>query len=130
MSQKFTILLTTMLLFALMSRGQNPDCKDYHNGTFKLIDSVNNREYLIQRGNDMQVEINLHTGDTTKFRVDWADECKYYLTIIDGKEDIMDFYKGKKLIIEIAEVYEDGYKFSAQMEGYKPKIFQTVRKVE
>lgn len=119
-----------MLLFALMSRGQNPDCKDYHNGTFKLIDSVNNREYLIQRGNDMQVEINLHTGDTTKFRVDWADECKYYLTIIDGKEDIMDFYKGKKLIIEIAEVYEDGYKFSAQMEGYKPKIFQTVRKVE
>ena len=95
-----------------------------------LIDNQKSLEYTIERNDSIQTETNLKTGQISKYKIDWDSECKFSLTIIEGRQELLDFYKNKKLHIEIVEIYTDGYKFSAKLDGFDQIKHQTVRKTE
>lgn len=95
-----------------------------------LIDNQKSLEYTIERNDSIQTETNLKTGQISKYKIDWESECKFSLTIIEGRQELLDFYKNKKLHIEIVEIYNEGYKFSAKLDGFDQIKYQTVRKTE
>ena len=114
----------------MTSCSQTKSCKSYRTGKFILKDNQKSLEYTIERNDSIQTETNLKTGQISKYKIDWESECKFSLTIIEGRQELLDFYKNKKLHIEIVEIYNDGYKFSAKLDGFDQIKYQTVRKTE
>jgi hypothetical protein len=105
-------------------------CRDFKTGKYVLIDDKINGKYLIERNDTLQIEKDMNTGNTSKYRVTWVSDCEYHLAIIDGPEDIMNFFRGKILTIRIVETYRDSYKFEGQLEGYDRISTQIVRRVK
>jgi hypothetical protein len=104
------------------------DCKNYKVGKFTLVDTIFNGKYLIERNDSIQIERNLISGSTSKYRVTWINDCQYNLTIFEGTERIINFYKGRALTIRIVETYKDGYKFEGHLEGVDLKFTQILRR--
>jgi hypothetical protein len=125
-----TILIILGASISMTSCSQTKNCKTYRTGKFILIDTQKSLEYTIERNDSIQTETNLKTGQISKYKIDWESECKFSLTIIEGRQELLDFYKNKKLYIEIVEIYTDGYKFSAKLDGFDQIKCQTVRKTE
>lgn len=112
------------------SFSQNNNCKSFRTGKFKLVDDKINKEYLIIRNDSIQIETELKTGQVTKFKINWESDCKYTLTFIEARQEIIDFYKNKKLNIEIVEIYDNGYKFSAKLDGFDLVKYQIIKRTE
>lgn len=125
-----TFLTTFIFLwgFILTSSSQTNDCRSYRTGKFKLVDDKNNKEYLIIRNDSIQTETNLKTSEVSTFKIVWESNCKYILTIIEARQEIMDFYKNKKLYIEIIETYDDGYKFSIKLDGFDQILYHIIKR--
>jgi hypothetical protein len=129
---KNTIITIPILLWfcILTSCSQNKNCKDFKTGKFKLIENKSNTEYLIDRSDAIQTETNLKTLQLAKFKITWESDCKYTLTIIEARQEVMDFYKNKSLNMEIIEIYDDGYKFSAKLDGFDLVKYQILKRIE
>ncbi len=127
-----TILTTFIFLwgFILTSSSQSNDCSSFRTGKFKLVDDKNNKEYLIIRNDTIQTETDLKTLEVSTFKIVWESNCKYVLTIIEARQEIMDFYKNKKLYIDIIEIYDDGYKFSIKLDGFDQIRYHYIKRAE
>ncbi len=124
------ILLILGIFILMASCSPAKSCKSFKTGKFTLIDNQKNLEYTIERNDSIQTETNVKTGQVTKFKIDWESDCKYSLTMIYGRQEIMDYYKNRKLRIEIVEIYDDGYKFSTKLDGFDQTKYLTIRKIE
>jgi len=129
---KNIFLLLTVITIGLpfIACSQGPDCKSFKTGQFELVDTVNNRRYFIERNDSIQLEYSFQSIDTTRFRVKWTSDCEYSLTIISGRQQIVDFYKDKKLIINILETYPDSYKFSSHLDGDSRTRYQILKRIK
>jgi hypothetical protein len=113
-----------------LSCNQKPDCKSFKIGKFELVDTVSNRRFVIERNDSIQFEYSSQSKDTTKFQVTWTSDCEYYLTAISGNQQIIDFYKGKKLVINILETNANSYVFSAHLDGDERTIYQVFKRIK
>jgi len=102
-----TILITIGIFISVTSCSQTKSCETYRTGKFVLLDSQKSLEYTIERKDSIQTETNLKTGQISKYKIDWESDCKFSLTIIEGRQELLEFYKNKKLHIEIVEIYND-----------------------
>jgi hypothetical protein len=129
---KTTILFFFVLSFCSFSISciQSPNCSTFRTGKFKLVDKTNNLDYLIERNDTMQKETNLISGKVSVYKINWETDCKYSLTITEGEPQLMELYKNKKLHIEMIEFYEDGYKFSAKLDGFDIVKYQIIKKIK
>ncbi len=129
---KTTILFFFVLSFCSFSISciQSPNCSTFRTGKFKLVDKTNNLDYLIERNDTMQKETNLISGKVSIYKINWETDCKYSLTITEGEPQLMELYKNKKLHIEMIEFYEDGYKFSAKLDGFDIVKYQIIKKIK
>lgn len=127
---KTTLYILTIIacLISLSSFSQNATCKDYKTGRFILHDKETQMHFSIERNDSIQTETNLRSGEVAKFRVGWESDCKYNLQLIEGSQELMDFVKDTILRVEIIEVFEDGYKFSARLDGTDFIMYQIVRR--
>ena len=105
-----------------------PQCTDYRTGKYRLTDTKNDLEYLIVRNDSTQLEKNVKTGEVTTFKVNWINDCQYSLSILEGNEDIMNFYEGKTLDVKIVNIFKDGYQFEATMEGKDMLVTHILKK--
>lgn len=115
---KTTITLAaTLILMSGCIFSQKNDCLSFKTGKYELLDEQNSVHYLVERNDSIQTETNLITGQSSSFKIKWLNSCDYQLEMISGSNQAMEFYKGKKLIVKIIEIYPDGYKFSSQLDG-------------
>lgn len=122
MSRRKTLIIVGFVLSFLALNSQS-NCQLYRTGKFVLKDpnlKINNK---IERTETYQLEKDLQTGAVTMFTINWLSECEYELTIMDGDSEQVNFFRGKKLIVKILEVYSDGYKFEGHIKG--TNIFKT-----
>ena len=130
MTNKIVRILIVLMISGLNSYSQDSHCREYKTGKFQLIDKEQNLEFVIERNDTIQVERNIKTEEIAKFKIMWLNDCKYELTIIEGKKEFMDFYADKILIIEMIEIYDNGYKFSSKMKGFDYVGYQIVTKIK
>lgn len=105
-------------------------CKEFRTGRFTLTDKNIDGKYIIERNDSLQIETDLNSGYTSKFSVTWVNDCEYQLSILEGRDDIMNFYRGKKLTIKIIETYKDSYKFEGSLEGLDHRPTQIVKRIK
>ncbi|PZR40753.1 MAG: hypothetical protein DI538_03145 [Azospira oryzae] len=108
-------ILAGQFAFSSPDPGKGTNCKAFRTGKYKLVDKE--RAYRIERDQRFQIETDLSTNETTKFKVTWVNRCEYELNIISGREDLMIFFKDKTLVIRILEIYENGYQYEARLKG-------------
>ncbi len=118
------------IIFRESAYSLSPDCQAVKTGVFKLEDIESGRTYRIERTSTIQTETLMHSGDTSKYNVTWINDCKYELRIIEGREEVFEFYKDKILKIEITETYSDRYSFKAYIDGTNIEFYQTLIKLE
>lgn len=124
------VLLTILLGTALSSVdiGTEIDCKGFKTGEFRLIDT--DQEYLIERNDTIQIEKDLKKKTISKFKVTWVTECEYELNILEGREEVLAFFKDKTLSIRILQTFKNGYKYGAKLKGTEMTLIHSVERVD
>ena len=128
---------TKHLLFALLSIlfiyacNEKPNgCKSMKTGKFEYIDTLQNQSYGIERNDSIQIEYNYSNNTKSIFRIKWINDCEYTLQLDSSREEMTKFYDSKLLHVKILEVYPDGYRFSAILDGYDQVLIQTFKRVK
>ena len=124
---KVFLIVLLALASSDVENEKNPDCRDFKTGKFKLIDGTG--QYIIERSDSIHSERNLITGESSKYKVSWINDCQFELRIIEGRKDIMDFYHEKVLVIKIIETNLNGYKCIGQIKGDKKKYRNTLERL-
>lgn len=119
----FTLLLTCL------SSSSNADCSDFRTGTYSLKDAEVGTDHLIERTNTIQTETNLKTGTKSIFSVTWINDCEYELTIIEGRDEVMNYFKDKTLVVQITQTTENGYSFDSFIKGTDRVVSNYVTRV-
>ena len=131
MGVKIFLILFLTLPIVLRIPIEDPKCTEFRTGKFALIGNPISHNYIIERNDSLQVETDLTAGSVSKFKVTWVNECAYELTILEGNEVIMNFYKDRTLSVRIIETFKDGYKFESQLKGIDSYVLtQTLRVVK
>ena len=86
-------------------------------------------KYIIERTDSIQIETLLKTGDKSKFKVKWINDCEYELIIMEGPEVIMKYYEGKTLAVRLTETFHDHYTFEARLKGTEIKMTQALTRI-
>lgn len=86
-------------------------------------------DHLIERTETTQTETDLKTGTKSKFRVTWINDCEYELTLIEGREEAMEFFKDKTLTVQITKTTDDGYSFDSFIRGTDQVVSHKVTRV-
>ena len=106
-----------LFIIGIQANSQSKSCQYYRTGTFLLVDNQMGLSVKIERTETRQKESDLNTGKYTVFQVNWLNDCEYELTAIDGTSDLVSYFKTKKLILKILDVYADGYRFEGHIKG-------------
>jgi hypothetical protein len=78
---KSTITILLMLT-ALSAFSQNaPSCAELKSGIFYFYQKNSADRYIIYRADAVQKEVNVQTGDSTFWELQWIDDCSYSLKI-------------------------------------------------
>lgn len=102
-------------------------CSAYKSGKFILFEQKGNIHVRIERTATEQIETDLKTGKFIRFNVKWLNECEYELSVIDGNNEQVSFFRNRKLHIRITDVYADGYRFEGKVQGSKNVITNILR---
>ena len=128
-SNKASISLFVFILL-VCSCAPKRTCEDYSNGQFRINDWDNDLSYWIMRTDSIQIETKEGTGDTSKYIVTWLDPCEYKLELIEGNQEMMAFFKGRPLNVEILEVLQNGYQYKSYFEGTEMVFYQNLTKID
>jgi hypothetical protein len=84
------------------------DCSRLHNGTFYSYPKNSNSSFRYERSDNIQKEINLTTGETAIYEINWHGKCNYSLKYQSGykklNSDVADFLENHKLIVKVIDV--------------------------
>ncbi len=125
--------VSILLLFLGTGLGWTSDelnCREFRTGKFTLTEKDRAGTYIVERDHSYQFETDVVRGVTVKFKVNWISDCVYHLTIVDGQDETMLFYKDKTLTIRILETYKDGYKFEARMDGSDYRLVEVLKRIQ
>jgi hypothetical protein len=110
MTAKTYALLLGLIILSLYSYGQQPDCKKFRNGIFKMADKEM-PTLIIQRKGNKQIEIKEGKKDGPEYTVKWLDDCTY--TLKPTKKTLKLYYpslpNSATLTVRIIEVKANSY---------------------
>lgn len=116
---KFLLLLLS-LFYAITSSAQIQTCTELKDGIFYSYPKNSDKQYEIKRNGDYQEEIDLATGDTSKWKVAWINDCTYSLIYLSGsttlKDDMKAFMKSHKLVTVIENISGDFYTYKLYID--------------
>jgi hypothetical protein len=123
--KKFGFFLVLALVGLDMQALTN--CANFKVGKFILFEQKGNIHVRIDRTATEQLETDLRTGKYIRFGIKWISDCEYELSLIDGTNDQVAFFRNRKLNIRITDVYADGYRFEGKLQGSKNVITNILR---
>lgn len=115
MIQKLLFLL--LFISPLASFGQEHDCAYFKTGQFRLAVPAMGYESMIERDDTTQTEYNKETGDITKYKVEWIDDCSYEIELIETTNKEAQDFLGTKFGILITEIEALTYTFDMTILG-------------
>lgn len=118
-SRKIVVFLSFCICCMCFSSFINSasECQEVKNGTFHFYPNSGQKHSIIVRKDTLQTEINVTTGDTTRWRVNWITNCEFTTTLMSSskqksKEEV-DFYNSSTLKFKISSVSKDYYTYEA-----------------
>ena len=94
-----------------------PKCNTVRNGTLHFYSNTGQAHSIVVRKDTLQTEINLSTGDTSYWRVNWISDCEFTSSFISSfkqkSKEELDFYNGSTLKFTISHVTKDYYTYDA-----------------
>lgn len=122
LSLRIVIFSCVALSFlACSSSDKNSSCERFRQGKFRYHFRWQNEQtdFLIQRNDSVQTEMDLKSGETSKLAIRWTGECDYELRLLETTFDFPDSMQ------EIRESLPVKTKILSSAEDYY--IFQTTR---
>jgi len=120
-SCKATILmLMAGLSFSVQAQNKTITCADLKTGLFHSYPKNSSDHYISNREGDSQNEVNVKTGDSILWKINWIDDCRYTLKFVSGNvkmnEDVSSFLKKHKMAYEISKVTINYYVFKTYID--------------
>jgi len=105
------IIIVFLPLLIVNCQFNNSKCNKFHEGKFKIIDNLNGTTTYITRKNNIQTEVNNDIGYRIKLRVNWLNDCKYTLKLIEVLENKTNVPTDTSIVltVEIIESKENSY---------------------
>ena len=123
-----------IILSCISIQAQNKkeiECEKFHTGKFKLIDKDFDTTFLIERDAKYQIEKNLKTGEITKGKIAWINDCTYTIHYLESDDEIVkNTDHTNDLKIEIIESKNNSYKFRATKKGVDLVYIDEIEKIE
>jgi hypothetical protein len=116
------VCVAALVLFVLHAYAENPDCKKFRDGKFKMVDSKAGVTFFLTREGTRQTELMEGSKDTSVFVVTWTDDCTYTLT--PTKETFKkypDLPANAVLTIRITETTDSSY-FQTSMASFSEMV--------
>lgn len=109
--------ISSWFFLAFVTISSPPECKVVRNGTFYYYQNKGLNHSKIIRKDSSQIEINVTTGDSTFWKIEWISDCSFTCTFISGphmksREEVA-FYKLSNLKFNITHVSKDYYTYDA-----------------
>jgi len=97
------------------------NCADVRRGRFLYHSSITNTDYLIERNDTIQTEIDTHSKIITRCKIVWVNDCEYYLTITQNnnpnRDGIDSFFESTPIKTSIVQVTSSYYIFSSKVDS-------------
>src|SRR5438045_7746793 len=120
LSLKLTQLLYVLILCPFITFSQNPiSCKDLHNGQFYFYSQSSPARLIYSRKQEVQIEKDLTTGDSTFWEVEWLNDCTYSLQYKGGGENEGAYYamfRKHKGIVVISNITSNYYVYTMYLD--------------
>jgi hypothetical protein len=101
-------------------------CKNFRTGEFYFYSKTSGIGYKIIRDSTTQQEVVLHSNDTSFWRIQWIDDCKFIARWVSETEDVPEDLKKHYLThitcIEILETNNDYYINRASLDSFNSSI--------
>jgi hypothetical protein len=105
----------------LISCSNDPNCKRFRNGNFRLHDDKDGTVYIISRSDSTQLEWSSTTKTIYRSTIRWINDCEYEMhyekEVMGPADSAFDLPKKRKLNIRILETARNYYIFEAKMKG-------------
>lgn len=95
------------------------ECKDFHEGTFKLDDHKGSVSIITRHG-DKQTEQSEKHGFLIEYKITWTDDCNYILSnrkVIKGTYNIPPQFVDKNLHCKINKIEGNTHTVICKIEG-------------
>src|SRR6478735_1782289 len=123
------LILIVGLFFSAHAQNKMVTCTDLKNGLFYSYPKNTNDHYISYREGDSQREVNIKTGDSILWKINWIDDCSYTLKFISGNvkmnEDVSSFLKKHKMAYEISKVTNNYYGVKSYIDKTSNMIIET-----
>ncbi len=130
----FLFILTPVLLFS-QHQSFSQSCSDIKNGTFYSYPKNTNESWKIIRNGSTEKDINLITGDSSIWNINWQNECQYKMKYLSGgklKKEDANLFKNHELVLSVevnnASYYLTDYYLDKKTKS--PFLSDTVWKTE
>ncbi len=112
------IFLSALTFLSFNLKGQKPSCSGLEQGLFFYY-SNKSSDYVFIREEGLQKEINLATGDTSLWNLEWKSNCTYLLSYVSGGHlETLQKSSGKTFVfaVKIMKTTSDYYVYSSYMD--------------
>jgi hypothetical protein len=87
----FSLLMGSFLVMPLLTAcdmSSSKTCEQYRKGTFyyHFVDHDAVVQYTMIRNDSVQTETNMKTGNISKYKIHWINNCSYELHFLEGTE--------------------------------------------
>ncbi|NND77800.1 MAG: hypothetical protein HKN39_06420 [Flavobacteriales bacterium] len=121
--RKFTHILTSFLVIAVLASCGKKECSDYHVGNFKYKDQnvAQASDIIIERTEDYHKESSEKENYEDTYSITWTSDCEYYMVYKrTTNPSRMPFSEFDTIFATITEVKENGYVFEALIRDKRP----------
>lgn len=128
----FLVISLVLAQFAVKAQEVRESCPEIKDGTFYSYPANSNDQWKSERAGDVQKEINLVTGDTLFFKVNWEKNCSYTLKYQSGgkklKREELEVLKQYAFVFTVSAATPDYYVSASYLESAKnyPVAFDTM----
>jgi len=116
----FFYLLAPLILSA-QAKGAKSNCNSVKNGRFYFNPANSKKSFTVIRKGGMQAEIDLQTHDTSFWRVNWLEDCRFTAKFIRKSLPMQEkermFYSSHIVVFKISAVTDDYYLFRAGIDS-------------
>ncbi len=90
--------------------GQDLKCADFKTGNFRYENPIFS-DWIVQRTEKIQIEINLNDGTEVHSYIDWTSDCAYTLTLKKILNTTVKGMQGKELFVTIIKINGNKMKY-------------------
>lgn len=114
-------LMLQLILVSLFTNCQleQQNCDSLKKGNFYFYPSGSGLKYKIIRQDSIQTEIRLNTGDTSCWKVQWIENCRFTIKFLYGSnpEVTKSLSNSHIIVMQILEIKKNYYVFRASRDS-------------